>query len=722
MTRGMRFVVCGIAWMLSQLPCWATEPPIRLEDLLQEMIDRDALAQFPPTDFRQLQASSYNRLSTARDQPDQGVTGWFADSDGISAIREEIHDGRRESVLMEHIGPGCLTKIWGTYFYYDFNDHVGSKLRIYLDGAEQPTIEEGFIELITNNDWPAHYGPAPPRRNRLRIPAPLAEFTARAGNLYLPIPFAKSCKATLEGKPFYNIINYRAYPTGAAIESFSPQVFARAQSVMENVCRELRHPQPPVEPPLRKKQSIPVRDSLALNLPPGSGAIRSLEITVDPNQIRENPRRLRSTVLKIEFDGEATVWCPLGDFFGSANQINPFATRTRVVTKDGRMVCRWVMPYERTARVVLENFGDSPIDVELSAQVGEWKWDPRSMRFFARWRADDVVQGHQFVDWNFVDIRGQGVFVGDQWTVLNLHGDWWGEGDEKIYVDDSYDRRKFPDHFGTGTEDYYGWAGGENPRKHDQFSRPFLANILVGSTEVDGPRGFNICARERGLDAIPFKQRLVFDMEASPGTSQREPWDLLGYSAVTFWYAKPGATTNLAPSPEASTQPILALDDLDARSRLIRGADNRRLANAVEFEQLSPTAKSLGVDIEKQTPAERFHPERLSGRTQQFIHFHSPGDFVEFRLTEQFQPKRLQCYVGKCFDYGIVKLTVNGKSPMEKLDLFNDDFSVEAIDFGVVQPQENMFIVRVELVSPNPRSRGQKTYCGLDCMTITDAN
>ena len=38
--------------------------------------------------------------------------------------------------------------------------------------------------------------------------------------------------------------------------------------------------------------------------------------------------------------------------------------------------------------------------------------------------------------------------------LINYHRGWWGEGDEKIYVDGE----DFPSHFGTGTEDYYGYA------------------------------------------------------------------------------------------------------------------------------------------------------------------------------------------------------------------------------------------------------------------------
>ena len=35
---------------------------------------------------------------------------------------------------------------------------------------------------------------------------------------------------------------------------------------------------------------------------------------------------------------------------------------------------------------------------------------------------------------------------------------WWGEGDQKIFVDGE----SFPSTFGTGTEDDYGYAYGSN--------------------------------------------------------------------------------------------------------------------------------------------------------------------------------------------------------------------------------------------------------------------
>lgn len=192
------------------------------------------------------------------------------------------------------------------------------------------------------------------------------------------------------------------------------------------------------------------------------------------------------------------------------------------------------------------------------------------MHFYARWRPDEIIPGTPFIDWNFIDIEGEGVYVGDAWTVLNVRpNSWWGEGDEKIYVDDAWEKG-FPTHFGTGTEDYYGWAGGVYPVLEDEFSAPFLANVKVGG--LDGHTlGYNIVTRTRGLDAIPFKRRLRFDMEASFGTDMREKWDLLGYSAVTFFYAKPGARHNRPPMPASAAKRIMSLDELRREAARIRG-------------------------------------------------------------------------------------------------------------------------------------------------------
>ncbi|MEO8413267.1 MAG: glycoside hydrolase family 172 protein [Ginsengibacter sp.] len=520
---------------------------VTIQSLLKEMACRSCLAMYPFPAYASLQASSYNRESTARDAP-----GWFADSDGTGFIRTEEKDGKTEWVVMEHDGPGTITKMWAPYFYYGgLDDLVGPNINIYLDGSVTPVISENYFKLITGKG---------------SVPAPFARITARAGDCYLPIPFAKSCKITFDKKPFYHIINYRGYAKGIAVKTFTMGQLRAVLPLMNEIRKSLYSvyaEEPGVS--INTKGILEAGKEMHLKINK-AGAINQLQIWVDPVQIKTHPELLRSVVMIASFDGEQTVWTPLGDFFGSANELNPFQTWTRTVNSLGQMICTWVMPFKSSADFYLKNVGNTNISIEnFEIKYRNWKWDERSMHFHANWRSDDVVQGSVFEDWNFIDIRGKGTLVGDAWTVLNPDYGWWGEGDEKIYVDEAWDK-KFPTQFGTGTEDYYGWAGGEIPTKDDVFSYPYLANIEVGSTtnKRQGVRGFNICTRVRALDAIPFTKRLVFDMEASPGVDIRNPWDYLAYSSVVFWYAQPGAVSNRPPLPRKAAEPIITLHKIDS--------------------------------------------------------------------------------------------------------------------------------------------------------------
>jgi hypothetical protein len=550
---------------------------ITLNSLLKEMADRDALARFPAPAYKQGQGSTYNRASYARDQPDQTFSGWFADGDGGYYIRTENTNagGATEYVVMEHNGPGAITRLWTPFFYQDFNNRTGPNIKIYLNGSNSPVLNQNLIELVTRLEWStAEYGAKPSPQNSFTVPSPISAFTARAGDCCLPIPFAMSCKVTMSAAPFYDIVSYRAYVPGTIVETFTTNLYNAAsnQAQLTLTAQAIGTPTNVSAGTLfQTNRSLAGGQAMTLNLGAGAAAVRHFEVQLDPVQIATNAAALRSTVILISFDGELSVWCPLGDFFCSADQLHPFQTWTRTVsTNDGLLVCRWVMPYQTSASVTLTNLGTNAVTARLAVRTGDWTWDSRSMHFHANWRPDDVIPGTPPVDWNFIDINGQGVFVGDAWTVLDIQpGTWWGEGDEKIYVDSEYEVKKFPGIFGTGTEDYYGWAGGVVPTRVDEFNNPYLANVRVGG--LDGyTLGYNITTRTRALDGIPFNQRLVFDLESSFGTDIRNPWNLLGYSAVVFWYALPGATDNRPPQPAAAAQPIQTLAQLKRTSDAIR--------------------------------------------------------------------------------------------------------------------------------------------------------
>lgn len=685
------FAAVGVAFVLN-LATPAAEP-VSLSSLLDEMTDPRAVSRLPDPPYASLQASSYNRASVHRDQP-----GWFADQDGLGFIRTEEREGRTEWVILEHEGPGCLTKMWTPFFYFGFNERTGPAVRIYVDGQSDPVLDESFILLLTGKG---------------SVKPPFAAETARAGNLYLPIPFAKRCKVTLTQKPFYHLINYRAYPAGTPVQTFRRQDLSTAADLLTAKGALLLGAAPEnAAEPVSVTKTLKTGESVCIAMPRGPAEVMWFRLRLAPDATNDNTH-LRSTVLEVVADGSNAVWCPAGDFFSCADSIHPFHTWQRTVESNGTMTCRWPMPYRDALSFGLRNFGSNAVTAELTYATAKREWDERSMYFHAAWRPDEILPGTPFCDWTFVDIRGHGVFVGDAWTVLNPTQGWWGEGDEKIYVDGAWERG-FPTHFGTGTEDYYGWAGGVVPTRADEFSHPFLANVRVGG-EGGRTRGFNICTRTRSLDAIPFDERLCFDMEISPGTGQRRPTDFMGYSAVAFWYARPGAIDNRGPQVDAAKRSIMNLADLASRAPVAKKIAPRA---DVEFELLKPTAKSDGLGGGAQRPAESFKPEQWSGDSHYFIPSKRLGDVVEFTVSEQFAPQRLLLGVTTSYDFGIARISVNGRPVADRVDLFSETPAVRELDLGRCEPVDNRFVIRCELLEPNPRSRGAKTFMGLDALRL----
>ena len=119
--------------------------------------------------------------------------------------------------------------------------------------------------------------------------------------------------------------------------------------------------------------------------------------------------------------------------------------------------------------------------------------------------------------------------------------------------------------------------------------------------------------------------------------------------------------------------------------------------------------------------AEVFRPEQWSGEAHFFIAARKPGDFVEFTLTEQFQPRTLRLRITTSYDFGVATVSVNGQAAAERLDLFSEKPAVREVHLGTHKPRDNQFVIRCELIEPGPRSRGARTYLGLDSILIGES-
>ena len=519
-----------LTWLTHPAVTIAGAGEIDLGGLLREMLDRAGIAEFPKPAFVCKQASSYNRKSKT-----PGTREWFSTDDYSHFIRCDEVGGRREWVMADVDGPGAIVRWWITQYKYD------GTIRIYLDGSDKPAIEGKGNELVGGKQGGL-------------VGAPLSAMRARGCNLYLPIPFSKHCKITYDGRNaretrkfgdniYYNI-NYIRYAKGAKVKTFTKADLKANSALLDKVQRELLKPETNALKVRRTvkggKATLAPGQSMTREAA-GGGAICRIRVKVSGDDIKQT---MRSTVIKADFDGKQRIWAPVGGFFGSGPGLNPFKGWWRQVEKDGWMTCWWPMPFKKTAAITISNHGTSDVTVELGdIGVADWTWTNRTMYFNSSWRGDDhiAVFGNDYTrgeEWNYVTVRGKGVYVGDTMAVFNRplkpRLSWWGEGDEKIYVDGEL----FPSHFGTGTEDYFGYAWGTAA----PFEAPFHAQPRGDANK--GP-GHTTNTRTRMLDRIPFQKSFKMNMELmhwrSGGT--------VDYATTTYWYARDDGGGNGQTSP-----------------------------------------------------------------------------------------------------------------------------------------------------------------------------
>jgi hypothetical protein len=673
-----RALVCSVAFLAVS----SATAEVTLESLLDEMTDYAAVARWPQPEFTCKQASSYDRGTVAPEKP-----GWFANSDQNQFIRIETNSGRTEKVMLDADGPGCIVRFWLTT-----DRNKKGILRFYLDGAAEPALVFPAYDLLSGD---------------LKIGPPLVQ--AHPGyrpdgnggnNFHLPIPYAKHCKITWEESSQssrYYQINYRTYAPGTAMQTFTRAALEAARPSVERINKLLLAP--PDEP---QGQTVAAEKEIdgtgwhGLELPPGPAAVRSLELRVPARQLASPEHALRSLVVQMDCDGERTVWCPVSDFFGSGVGLSRVESWYRKVDTNGTMVCRWVMPYQKSARLTLLNLAEQPINIFLRATVSPWTWDDRSMHFRAVWRSEAGLKTPPHRDWNFVTIAGRGVYVGDTLALFNPIATWYGEGDEKIWVDGE----SFPSHVGTGSEDYYGYSYAPQSIHNTPF---------CGEPRLDQPKtqGHSTSTRTRNLDGIPFRRSLHFVMELiswKPTT--------LTYAATTYWYAFPGTSSNIKPQPADATAHIPTLEEAQL-------ARMRRIAGAIECEKLKITAKSEGLPAEPQDMSP-WDDARWSKGHHLVMKPTQTGMFVELEVpAPDAQPRQIVLHATQAPDFGILKLTVSGQTSATTPDLWAEQVQpAEPVKLGIFTPKDGRFLLRAEVTGANPKSTGARIFYGLDCLVL----
>lgn len=747
---------------------------VDLENLLPQMTDLSRLAEFPDPPYVIKQFSSYDRASEV-----PGRASWFANADrgfmlydgvlkeetpyfrsipkagasaegrftartrvGIAPTHKRSGgyvwvyatgaDGRpiegktpqgyiaqsaiamdeQGHVLAEMDGPGCVVRIWSA------NPKDAGKIRIYLDGAEKPAIEAP-LETLLAGTWKTRIEGV----ETTPFPDPIACERSRGFNLYFPIAYARHCKITIDRPDIYYHVDYRTYPTGTEVETFSLAELAGRHKLVQKVIEGLRLPmhREVTARGSEERQVLDIKGHL-MDLKPGQSreltfagpkAIEAIQIGFGKHNDATGPEAVpakawRSTVFEVTFDGAShpQIWCPVGDFFGSSPGFQPYSSLPIDVGSpaDGSqseprskatMAAWWYMPFQKSAVLKVHNRGKEMVVVNVRAVARDYAWTDRSMHFHAKWRAE-TLKTRPFRDWTYCDLRGKGVFVGDMLSIANPVPAWWGEGDEKIFVDGE----SFPSWFGTGSEDYYGYAWSD-PKP---FQHPYH-----NQTRCDGPgnRGRTSVNRFHILDAIPFTRSFRFDMEFWHWTPNID----VGYASTSYWYARPGATDDFKEPDALAIQTLPSLPP------------TYRIKGALEGEKLKIVNKSGEFDVGPQDMAP-FADGKWSGDSHLWGRPAKSGEWVDLALPVASDGRyHVVVYLTKARDYGIVRFQLNGKPLGRAVDCFNPDnvLSTGAIDLGTANLRKGSATLRVEVIGSNPSSVGLRHMWGLDCVVLKPA-
>ena len=251
-----------------------------------------------------------------------------------------------------------------------------------------------------------------------------------------------------------------------------------------------------------------------------------------------NPFSTRSLVIRIYWDNsdKPSVEVPLGDFFGvGLGAKKEFQSLPVSVSSLGRsQTCFWKMPFKKHAKITVSN--------EL-AQFG-----PAAFYYYVDWEKvdslpDSVLYFHarysqqspaKSGDHIILNTEGQGNYAGTVYSVIQKEYGWFGEGDDRFYIDGE----SIPSIQGTGTEDYF----------NDSWGFREFNGIFHGVPLYEGPlEGDRVSAYRWHIpDPIRFKKSLkfsiehrgsTFDNEGNKLTSSGERSDWV--SSVAFWYQTP---------------------------------------------------------------------------------------------------------------------------------------------------------------------------------------
>ena len=175
--------------------------------------------------------------------------------------------------------------------------------------------------------------------------------------------------------------------------------------------------------------------------------------------------------------------------------------------------------------------------------------------FYAQYRQEYPVQAGK--DYVLLETEGRGHYVGTVLAVRTRSPSWFGEGDEKIYIDGE----EKPSLWGTGTEDYFLSAWGLKTMQHALLRHPFVRSVGHRRRAYGClPLAHSRSARLSTSIKVTLEHWGWISTDENP-EAKSHSWNERedDYSSVAFWYQS-GQPSPAPPVPPAGERTLPNLD------------------------------------------------------------------------------------------------------------------------------------------------------------------
>jgi len=296
----------------------------------------------------------------------------------------------------------------------------------------------------------------------------------------------------------------------------------------------------------------------------GAGVVTHLWFTINS----PDPMHLKNLVLRAWWDGEAnpSIESPIGDFFGlGLGEYYTYQSALVAVAPIKALNAYFKMPFASAARLTVTNEGTIRTDdlyfaidyvtlPQLPSDLGRFHAQYHQAAPCKGWTdnwtneyAPDI-NGKKNLNgegnYVFLEATGRGHFVGVTHAVLQNQDQWFGEGDDMIFIDGD----ALPTINGTGTEDYYNGAW--------DFGGTAFANLHQGAPYIVDPEriGGRYCLfRWHTESPITFEKSIRVTIEHGHGNHRAD-----NFYSTAFWYqTEPHAAFPALPRPEARVPRVL---------------------------------------------------------------------------------------------------------------------------------------------------------------------